>query len=401
MERLYHAIIREHLAVDQQMLFLIGPRQVGKTTISQSILPPAQTQYFNWDVKEHRAQLLVGPMNIAQLAGLDKPKQQRSLVVFDELHKYKDWRTFLKGFYDLYKSDCHIVVTGSAKLDVYNKSGDSLMGRYFPYRVHPLSVRELVNREVPKNIISSPVKINDEDFNALWNFGGYPEPYLKADSGFLTRWIKLRHQQLFEGDIRDLTNIQEIAQLEVLAMQIKNKAGTLLTYSDFSKMIGVSVNTIKRWISTLQSFYYCFTVKPWHKNVVRSLIKEPKIYLWDWTEIADVGARVENFVACHLLKAVHAWNDLGLGNFGLFFIRDKEKREVDFLVTRDDKPWILLEVKASSNHSVSEHLYRFQEQVKAEHVLQVAFDLPYEEIDCFSYSKPVIVPLKTFLSQLV
>jgi len=383
------------------MVFLTGPRQVGKTTISRTILDEPLITYLNWDVKEHRAEILKGAISIGNYLNLQRAQETQKLIVFDELHKYKNWRDFLKGFYDLYKNDIKIIVTGSAKLNVYNQTGDSLMGRYFPYRVHPLSVAELIRTRVPSTIISSQQCIDEDKFESLWNFGGYPDPFLKNNAMFTRRWCKLRYNQLFKDDIRDLTQIHEVAQLEMLAELLKHNSGTLVNYTDLSNKIDVGVNTIKRWITALKNFYFCFTIKPWHKNIQRSLLKEPKIYLWDWVEIKDTGMRVENFVACHLLKAIHFWNDMGFGDFGLYFIRDKEKREVDFLVTKNEKPWLLLEVKNSGKQSLSEHLYRFAGQLNPEHVLQAAFNLPYENIDCFSYKKPVIVPLKTFLSQLV
>lgn len=401
MDRLYNHIIRQHFDQDGQMVFLAGPRQVGKTTISKNCLPSDNTHYLNWDVKEHRSEILIGPIQVGQMIGLTKPKKQKPLVIFDELHKFKLWRDFIKGFYDLYKNDCHIIVTGSAKFDIYRKGGDSLMGRYFPYRIHPLSVAELITTELPTNLTRPAKPISAIQFETLWKYGGFPEPFIKNNRSFHLRWNNLRHQQLFEKDIRNLSNIQEIAQLEMLAVHLSEQATQLLNYSNLAKKINVSVNTIKRWIATLKHFYFCFTLKPWSKNITRSLIKEPKIFLWDWSEIKNDGQRLENFVACHLLKAIHFWNDLGFGNFELFFIRDKEKNEVDFLVTKEKLPWILIEVKKSDNQGISKNLFSFQEKTQATHAFQVVLDLEFEDIDCFSYSKPVIVSLKTFLSQLI
>ncbi|MBU1558571.1 MAG: DUF4143 domain-containing protein, partial [Gammaproteobacteria bacterium] len=156
-----------------------------------------------------------------------------------------------------------------------------------------------------------------------------------------------------------------------------------------------------RWIKTLESFYYCFSLHPWTKNITRSLLKEPKIFLWDWSLLSDPGAKMENFVACHLMKATQFWTDQGLGDYKLYFIRDLEKNEVDFLVSKNDQAWFLVEVKASSNGGISKHLYKFQKQTGAPHAFQVVFDLEYVDKDCFSINDPVIVPVRTFLSQLV
>jgi uncharacterized protein len=401
MKRLYQQVIKEHFARDEQMIFLSGPRQVGKTTISKTCASSKQIHYLNWDVKEQRAQIIAGPMQTAENLNLSSPKAQKPLIIFDELHKYKHWRDFIKGFYDLYKTDAHIIVTGSAKFDIYRRSGDSLMGRYFPYRIHPLSVAELLTTELPQTLVRPQRPIKTKLWNNLWQYGGFPDPFIKGNPQFWRRWMNLRKEQLFRKDIRDLSHIHEIDQLEILALHLQYQASQLVNYSNLANKINVSVNTVKRWMTTLKQFYYCFTLKPWTKNITRSLLKEPKVFLWDWSEIVNEGQRLENFVACHLLKAVHFWNDSGLGNFELFFIRDKEKNEVDFLITQENTPWLLIEVKLSANHHISQNLHRFQEQTGAPHALQVVFNLEFEDIDCFSYHKPVIVPLQTFLSQLI
>ena len=383
------------------MIFLTGPRQVGKTTISRTCADSSRINYLNWDVKEHRVDIIAGPMQAARHIGLDTPHSEKTIIVFDELHKYKYWRDFIKGFYDLYKDQCHIIVTGSAKFDVHRRSGDSLMGRYFPYLVHPLSVAELLTIELPKDLIRPPCAISPEQFAILWKYGGFPDPYLKKNIQFWRRWIRLRHEQLLRKDIKDLTHIHELDQLEMLVLHLQQQAGQLVNYSNLAQKVNVSINTIVRWIATLKNFYYCFSIKPWRKNISRSLLKEPKIFLWDWSEIHDEGQRLENFVACHLLKAIHFWNDSGMGNFELFFIRDKDKNEVDFLVVKEKNPWLLVEVKMSANNHISKNLYRFQEQTQAPHALQVVFNLEFTNIDCFSFQRPVIVPLQTFLSQLI
>lgn len=384
------------------MLFFAGPRQVGKTTISLTAKEMSKNfRYFNWDVQDDRQLIIEGSNAVAMVAGLQELQTEKSIITFDEIHKYGKWKTFLKGFYDSYKDKCHIIVTGSSKLDVYRKGGDSLMGRYFPYRVHPLSVAECIRTTISENEISQPKKIDDDAFDALWTYGGFPDPFLQRNNRFFNKWKQLRHQQLFREDIRDLSQIQEVEQLELLALLLKNQSGQLLNYSTLSKQTGVAVTTIKRWINTLESFYFCFTITPWSKNITRSLLKEPKVFLWDWSDITDEGARFETFVASHLIKAVHFWNDMGLGEYGLHFIRDKEKREVDFLVVKNGAPWILIEAKKSNNQSISEHLFRFKEQTQAPYAFQVVLSKDFIETDCFQHQEPIIVPARTLLSQLV
>ena len=402
MKRIYEDIIEEHFLKHDQMIFLSGPRQAGKTTISKKVAELTSFfRYYNWDNIKDRELILKGPNEVISefdTRGISKPKP---ILALDEIHKYKDWKIYLKGVYDQEKEAISILVTGSARLNVYRQGQDSLMGRYFLYRIHPLSIAELIRQNVSLSDISEPRKIEKEEIDTLLEFGGFPEPFLKQDKQFFNRWQKLRHQQLFNEDLRDLSRIHEIALMEVLAVMIKNQSGQLLNYSNLARKVRVSDVTIRQWIAILEELYYCFTIKPWSNNISRSLLKEPMVYLCDWSKIEDPGSKIENFVACHLLKAVNFWTDIGLGSYDLYFLRDKEKREVDFLVVKDNKPWILAEVKTSGKKSLSKNLLYFQEQVQATYVLQLAFDLDYIDYDFRDLKKPKIFPLSTFLSQLI
>lgn len=384
------------------MLFLSGPRQVGKTTVAESIREEfADSHYFNWDNQSHREVIINGPSAIAGELGLDRLKGDLPFCAFDELHKYQHWRDFLKGFFDEYEDRARVLVTGSASLATFRRGGDSLMGRYFPYTLHPVSVAECMENGAVELIATEPKPIDNEQWEALWRFGGFPEPFLKSNQRFYNRWRSLRTEQLLREDLRDLTRIQELGQVEMLAELLRIQVGQLTSYSYLAKNVRVSVDTVRRWIATLESLYYCFTVKPWHRNVARALRKEPKYYLWDWSQVDDAGARAENLVASALLKAVHWWTETGQGEFGLHFIRDKQKREVDFLVTRDQKPWILIEVKSSEKADLSESLSYFQKQTRAEHAFQLAMEAGFIERDCFEHHDPIIVPARTLLAQLV
>jgi len=399
MKRIYEALLTEHLAQHRQMALVAGPRQVGKTTCAIACAAPEA--YVNWDRQSDRQLITRGPDAVAERLALDRLAAGDRSVIFDEIHKYARWKDFLKGFFDTYGNRCRIIVTGSARLTVHHRSGDSLMGRYFLYRMHPLTIAELERQALEESEIRPPQDAGESALRQLMQFGGFPEPYLKASTRFSNRWKRLRLEQLFQEDLRDLTQIHEAGQMEVLARILTSTAGQLLNYSSLAADVNVSVDTIRRWIAVLESLYYCFTVRPWFRNVPKSLRKQPKVYLWDWSLPDDSGARQENLVASHLLKAVHWWTDMGLGEYGLYHLRDTYKREVDFLVTRNQEPWFLVEVKSSDKRRLNPNLDYFQNVLGARHAFQVSLDSPYVDRDCFSIEKPVGVPALTFLSQLV
>jgi predicted AAA+ superfamily ATPase len=397
--RLYDTLLAEHLIKQRQMAFVSGPRQVGKTTTCRI----HGDTYINWDNIDDREAILAGPTKLIDQFQLDRLSRTLPVVIFDELHKYPRWKQFLKGFFDTYADQLRIMVTGSSRMDVYRRGGDSLMGRYFLYRMHPFSVAETLTQDLPdeKRIIRQPKKVSSTNFDALWNHGGYPEPFLKRDMRFSRRWQSLRLEQLVREDIRDLTQIQQLDQLELLVKLLAERSAHQLIYGSLASNVRVSIDTARRWIDVLVSLHLGFLIRPWFKNVSRSLRKEPKWFLRDWASIKDPGDKAETFVACHLLKAVEGWNDIGLGRFELGYLRDKEKHEVDFLVARDGKPWFLVEVKLH-DESISPSLKYFQQQLAAPFAFQVVLDANYVDADCFARAgTPIIVPARTFLSQLL
>ncbi len=395
-KRTYIAALHEHFNDGPEMAFLPGPRQVGKTTAARNF--EKNPLYFTWDNEAHRQLILEGPNAVQEQIALHKTPA----VIFDEIHKYPLWKNFIKGLYDTYaeQTGMRIIVTGSARLDIYRKGGDSLMGRYFLYRMHPFTVAELIAPELPATIIRPPAALDSEQWERLLQFGGFPQPFLRGNTRFYNRWKRTRLGQIFQEDIHDIARVQEIRLVELLAELIAQQAGQLTGYASLSRKIRASEDSVRRWLGIMESLYYCFAVRPYHSNISRSLRKEPKYYLWDWAMVADQGGRYENMVAGHLLKAVHLWTDLGPEEFELFFLRTKDKREVDFLVTKDSKPWFLVEVK-SSDTKLSRHLAYFQEKTGADHAFQVTIDASFVDADCFAVSYPVKVPAKTFLSQLV
>ena len=379
------------------MLFLSGPRQVGKTTTARHV----STDYLNWDNPTHRKQITDDPDAVAEELGLNALRDQPPIITFDEIHKYSRWKNWLKGFFDMHADQCRVLVTGSSRLDVFRRGGDSLMGRYFHYRMHPLSVAELLDPSIPEaSLLREPRALPEADWKALWEHGGFPEPFLHRSPTFSRRWRESRTQQLLREDIRDLTLVREISQIALLAERLLLRSSDSIVMSSLASDLQVAPDTIKSWLDILVSLHFGTLIRPWFKNVSKSLRKEPKWFLRDWSGIDDPGKRAETFIACHLLKAVDGWNDLGLGQFELRYLRDKQQREVDFVVIRDQKPWFLVEVK-HSNDRLGPALGYYQKQLQAPHAFQLVIDREFVSANPFSRHEPTIVPAHTLLGQLL
>ena len=394
-KRIYEAVLEEHLRDNRQMAFLSGPRQCGKTTLAKSLADC----YFTWDDLATRRLVAGDAAGLADAVGLGIATEKKPIITLDEIHKFVRWKSFLKGFFDLYEDRMRLIVTGSARLDIYKRGSDSLMGRYFLYHMHPLGVAELVRPELEATEIHAPRPILSDDWDALWTHGGFPEPFVRRDVRFTHRWRKLRREQLFREDLRDLTKIADVAGIRILSELLLARAGNQIVAASLSREIGIAEKTIKAWIATLEYFHEGFTVRPWFKNIENSIRKTPKWYQRDWCEVADEGARFENLVACHLLKAVDMWNDLGLGDYALYYVRNKAKAEVDFLITKNGTPWFLVAAKTSDT-VISHALTAMQKATGAAHAFQVVRDLPYSGADAFSYREPIAVSAQSFLSQL-
>lgn len=281
--------------------------------------------------------------------------ESKPLIILDEIHKYRDWKNYLKGIYDQFYDSYRFLVSGSGRLDIYQKGGDSLTGRYFMFHLWPFTVAELAEQHVSfDQFISDPLRVATErtlELKQIWEnlaeLSGFPEPYLSGKSATWRRWSNRYAQQLIREDIRDLTDIKSSAAMETLYHLLPSKIGSPLSIPSLSGDLQVSYNSIQNWLSVLERFFMLFSITPWTSRIARAIQKERKIYLFDTPRIKDNGARFENMVALELWRAVTSWNDLGLGNFALHFIKNKEQQEVDFLLARDDEPFLLLEAKLS------------------------------------------------------
>lgn len=348
----------------KKMVFLGGPRQIGKTTLAETLIGAhfRETAYFNWDNKQQRQQLMA-----SQWPG------GAELIILDEIHKFKGWKRFVKGQYDTLKDKFKFLVTGSARLDIYRKGGDSLQGRYHHYRLHPFSLAETLNRKTQlepfKEIPVGPVPPEDE-LGILERFGGFPEPLLSQDERTLRRWHGDRNERLFREDIRDVEMIRDLGRMKLLGDMLPSKVGALLSVNAIREDLGVSHRAASHWLDILESFYYHFRIYPYTRGAFRSLKKEPKLYLWDWSELEKESARFENLIASHLLKLVHWLQDEEGYRAKLYFLRDAAKREVDFLVTVDERPWFAVEAK-TQDEEVSSNIRYFRERLKIPFAYQV------------------------------
>ncbi len=393
----YQQFLKEVPFHHGKMAFVSGPRQVGKTTLAEQMLGESgEGKYYTWDDVEFKRQWIKDPkLLIPEKVG------KRQLVVFDELHKAPRWKSSLKGVYDLRHRYADILVTGSARLDIFRRGGDSLLGRYFLLRMHPFSMGELTGNmikpdELPKKLLA-PLSSHKKICDRLFEFGGFPDPYLKADLNFWNLWRRMRLERIVREDLLTLAQTTELALIESYAILLSEKVGSPFSLQSLAEDVGVNHPTARRWLNWLLQLFYAYTVPPYTQKRIRSLKKQPKLYLWDWSEVVDPAARFENMVAGHLLKACHFWTDRGIGTFDLFYLRDKEKREVDFLITRDRKPWLMAECKMSDS-SISPHLFSYAKWLNPPLVLQIIKkEGAHETFSLASGEKGFLVSADSFL----
>jgi len=360
--------IWERLSKEKSMVFLSGPRQVGKTTLARIISRTFRNRfYFNYDIPEHRKRLIENP---SFFETMERKDPGTPLIIFDEIHKYRDWKNYLKGVYDAFHDSYRFLVSGSGRLDIYRKGGDSLAGRYFLFHLWPFTVAELggKNRSF-REFIKNPLYITMEGSSKLkkiWErlalLSGFPEPYASGKETTYNRWSNTYSQQLIREDIRDMTDIKSIGDLETLYLLLPSKIGSPLSVTSLAEDMKAAYNTVQNWLSVFERFFMLFAISPWAKRIARAVHKEKKVYLFDTPRIKDPAARFENMVAIELLRAVTLWNDAGYGRFSLHYIKNKEKQEVDFLIVREEKPFMLAEAKLAEKEP-SFGLKKFQQML--------------------------------------
>ena len=331
--------------LQNKMVFISGPRQVGKTTLARTVITD-EASYLNWDIPKHREAILRRELPLTDL------------WCFDEIHKYSSWRDYVKGVYDEFHGNHQIIVTGSARLDMLRKSGDSLQGRYYHLRLHPLSVKELQIT-------------GQDDFLELLQLGGFPEPYFSKSGIEAKRWSVNYRSLLVNQESPAIETISDLSKLELLSLRLPELVGSPLSLNSLREDLQIAHKTVSRWLDIFENIYMIFRLSPFGSPLVRAVKKEQKHYHFDWSLVPDKVARFENMIASHLLKWVHFRRDAFGEEMELRYFRDTDKREVDFCITCNKKPQIFVECKWSDN-STSPHLYYLQKKFPVAKFYQVS-----------------------------
>lgn len=371
MERYYIQPIQRFS--DKKITLVTGPRQCGKTTLSKMLTAKEDTLYLNYDDEADR--------EILREKSWDRKKLQ---VIFDELHKMKDWKRWLKGIFDKESMPPAITVTGSARLDTYRKFGDSLAGRYFQYRVHPFDLIEL-------SIIEKDFD-PEKSFERLMNYGGFPEPYLQGSEEFYNRWKKTHTDIILRQDLIDTEDVRNIKSIEILISLLQQRVGSPISYSSLARDLQVSDKTVKRWLNILEDLYVVFKITPFHKNLARANTKQPKYYFYDNARItASEGAKLENLVATTLFKYCHYQQDCLGKEVELFYLSKQGGIEIDFAISVEEKVKTAIEVKLSDDQ-VSKSFNAFAKDMPDTNFVQIVKNLKREKMYPNGFEVRELVP---------
>jgi uncharacterized protein len=352
----------------RQMRFITGPRQCGKTSMAKSRLKQEDCpeNYFNWDEKKTRDLYRKEGDFVYGL----RARGGKKWVCFDEMHKMPKWKNILKGFFDANEKDTVFLVTGSARLEIFRRSGDSLAGRYFQFRLNPLilaeyegrsyadaedggDAREFVEKSLGNEGRQSAMK-------EMLNLGPFPEPLIRGEKAFASLWHDNYMERIIKEDMRDLTMVRELEKVVDLVHMMPSRIGSPLSVNSLREDLEMNHATVKKYVAHLSSMYALFLLPPFTANLNRPVKKEKKAYFYDYALIPDEGARFENFVALELLSRVELWNNSGKGKYGLYFVRSAAGKESDFLMTKNNRPYILFEAKLNQKNIESHHKHHAQ-----------------------------------------
>ena len=358
MPQLFKRPLALHLAQDlhRKILIVTGPRQCGKTTLARQL--GSSFDYLNFDEREHHKTILKKAWD-----------RRKEYIIFDELHKKKGWKLWLKGIYDTEGVPPGLLVTGSARLDIYKRMGDSLAGRFFHFRLHPFDPKEIQQLR-----IGSP----EEAVERIRLFSGFPEPFLTASRSFYGKWKKTCLDAILRQDLVNFEHIKHLSSIETLVQLLRDRVGSPVSYSSLAEDLHCAPKTVKNWLRILENLYVVFKITPWHKNIAKSLLKAPKFYFYDTAQVRDPAAQAENCVACALLKEAHWQADVNGEEYNLFYLRDKNKKEVDFLISKSNQPFCMIEVK-SSQEALSDGMRLFAKKFPSIQKIQLVFRLKREK----------------------
>lgn len=354
------------------MRFIAGPRQTGKTTLAKAILKETGNDafYYNWDdralrMRSHRGEDILGE----DILKSGKTSGKR-WVCYDEIHKLPKWKNILKSHFDAHEDKIQLIVTGSARLDMFRRSGDSLAGRYFLFRLFPINLFERTRKQGQTLSFRTSAKAFIEErlsgtrpshqdaMESLLKYGGFPEPLLKESSNFLTIWHRDYLDRLIREDLRDLTRIGHLEQVAALVTLLPERVGSPLSLNSLREDLLVSHDAVQNYLKALRLGYFLFELPPYTQKLNRALTKEKKVYFHDWSFVSDQSKRFENYVAAELLSWISGWHDAGIGNFELRYIKNREGKECDFVILKDSRPWLMVEAKLRGEPTPS-HLFTF------------------------------------------
>jgi len=383
--------------LEKKMVLVAGPRQCGKTTLAKKLLATMRGAHYSWDVARDRMKL--------RRQELDEDAR---LWIFDELHKGRAWRNWLKGVFDEHHDQHPILVTGSARLDIYSRGGDSLQGRYYKHRMHPVTLSEFLGLAAPStldNIISAIVSSRQITGRAstladLANLGGFPEPLLSGSDLEARRWRLAYGELLIREDIRTLESIRDLDRMELLFERLPTCVGSVLSINSLREDLEVAFETVRHWLSVLEHTYAVFRLPPFGAPRIKAVKKEQKLYCWDWSRVEVPGPRFENLVAVHLLRLIHFAEDVYGEKLELRYFRDTVGHEVDFVVIRKHSPWFVVECKVQSR-GLDPNLKYLLERVSVPYAFQVSAENgPHFRLPAVNGCEVHILPAATLLAAL-
>jgi hypothetical protein len=351
--------------LNKKMVFISGPRQTGKTTLAKILAENAHSHYYNWDNDRDRMAIKKNEIDA-----------DAEFLIFDEIHKNRSWRNWIKGLFDTYKAEKRILVTGSARLDIYRFGGDSLQGRYYSHRLHPVTYSELKGFETfdYSEFFKLKKKVElSKDLKKMCELGGFPEPLLSGSLREAKRWRLSYGSRIVKDDIRDLESLHDLSKVELLLHRLPATVGSVLSINSLREDLEVSFPTAKKWVEVLEKVYTVFRILPFGPAKIKAVKKEPKLYFWDWSQIEDEAARFENLIAVHLLRFVHWMEDVEGEKYELRFFKSTLDHEVDFIILKDKKPICAIEVKLD-DRPLDSNLKYFLERIKVPYAFQVSLD---------------------------